>query len=221
MGNSFNISVKPEIAAAVVKIDAIDAIVDLIRSTDVPNIQTNINVNETTILANQDILDLIRGTDVGDIQTNINANETAILANKDILDVIQAKTDLIPQNVRGTFSMAQLSLTNNTSLQDVLNITGQGKLCLLQAMGPYGSNPIIQLTIDGDAFTLYNVQADCTNIYLYPSLDPENNTLTLAEQAAIFRWDASFDTSLLIQMKTSSGADKHGYCKVYYILDDF
>lgn len=68
MSNSFNISVKPEIAAAVVKIDA----------------------NKTAIIANKTVIDLVHGTDVPNIQTNINANETKIDTIAGIVDDILA-----------------------------------------------------------------------------------------------------------------------------------
>jgi len=49
MSNSFNISVIPEIAALETKVDTVDTVVDAIRATDVPDIQTNIDANETKI----------------------------------------------------------------------------------------------------------------------------------------------------------------------------
>lgn len=49
MSNSFNISVKPEIAALSAQIVVVDTVVDAIRATDIPNIQTNIDANETIL----------------------------------------------------------------------------------------------------------------------------------------------------------------------------
>lgn len=49
MGNSFNISVAPEIAAVSALVTTVDTVVDLIRSADVPNIQTNIDAVDTIV----------------------------------------------------------------------------------------------------------------------------------------------------------------------------
>lgn len=89
MANSFNISVKPEIAAVSALVTTVDGVVDLIRSDDVPAIKSNTNANETKIDANKTVLDLIHGTDVVNIQTNIDSNETKIDDNKTSIDAIQ------------------------------------------------------------------------------------------------------------------------------------
>lgn len=64
MGNSFNTSLAPEIAALDAKVVIVDSVADAIRATDVPNIQTNINANETKIDANKAVIDNIHDTDL-------------------------------------------------------------------------------------------------------------------------------------------------------------
>lgn len=93
MSNSFNISVKPEIAA--VKADTADIRSDVtaIHDTNLPAVKsdtgdirtdvtaihdTDLPAAVTKIDANKSVVDLIRGTDVPNIQTNIDANETKI-----------------------------------------------------------------------------------------------------------------------------------------------
>jgi len=93
MSNSFNISVKPEIAAAVVKIDAIKTVIDDIHNTDLLNVTNIVTTSYAAVLdihdtdlpaavvkidANKAVVDAIRATDVPNIQTNIDANETKI-----------------------------------------------------------------------------------------------------------------------------------------------
>jgi len=93
MSNSFNISVKPEIAAAVVKIDANKTVIDEnkvilvdIEGTDLPAAVTKIDDNKTEI-------DAIRSTDVPNIQTNIDANETKIDANTNTLQAVHTSVE--------------------------------------------------------------------------------------------------------------------------------
>lgn len=78
MANSFNISVIPELAAVKTVVDANKVVVDLIRGTDVPGINTNIDSNETKIDANKTVVDLIRFTDFPYTNTKIDANKTVI-----------------------------------------------------------------------------------------------------------------------------------------------
>lgn len=51
MSNSFDISVHPEIAALAAQIVIVDTVVDAIRAVDIPNVQTNIDANETILNA--------------------------------------------------------------------------------------------------------------------------------------------------------------------------
>lgn len=53
MSNTFNISVAPELAALSALVTIVDTVVDNIRGIDVPDIQTNIDANETKIDAIQ------------------------------------------------------------------------------------------------------------------------------------------------------------------------
>lgn len=88
MSNFFGISDKPEIAAAVVKIDANKTVIDEnkviladLHDTDLPAINTKLTTLDT-------VADNIRNIDVPNIQTNINTNETKIDANKTVIDNI-------------------------------------------------------------------------------------------------------------------------------------
>ena len=49
MSNSFNIDVKPEISAVSAKVDIVDTVVDLIRSTDVPVITGKVDTVDTVV----------------------------------------------------------------------------------------------------------------------------------------------------------------------------
>lgn len=226
MGNSFNISVKPEIAAAVVKIDAIDTVVDAIRGTDVPNIQTNINVNETTILANQDILDLIRGTDVVDIQANIDANETKIDTIDGIVDAIKLKTDLIPQNVRGSFHSITVNV-DNSAFQTIIDLTGSGKLIYISFKTSGLTDTFeIKLTIDGIAFETFTHTGSSNSYIMYLIKDPINlnpPSLALFASADTFpcEFNVEFSDSLLLEARRSIGDTENIYVKTVYNLDDF
>lgn len=106
MANSFNISVKPEIAAAVVKIDAnkaaIDASrteIDSIRSNDLPGLDTKIDYVGNIVVDLHD-------NDIPAVNTNINDNETKI-------DAIQ--TDQFFTNILSDSIIAELDTERNTT----------------------------------------------------------------------------------------------------------
>ncbi len=230
MGNSFNISVKPEIAAAVAKIDDIDAVVDLIRGTDVVNIQANIDDNETKIDDIDAIVDLIRGTDVVNIQSNIDDNETKIDTIDSIVDDIKLKTDLIPQNVRGKLTRAAL-FHDAAEYADVVNVTGKGKLWLIyvKSAEATGSTTIL-VTIDGLASQELVTPAATDQYMITPYIDVGSLTIsifytkppdfvTLSNLSPCI-WDVEFDTSLRVQTLKNAG-DGNINCLLYYFLDDF
>jgi len=83
MSNSFNISVKPEIAALETKVDTIDTEVDAIRAEDVLNIRIDLNTNETKIEANKTVIDEnkvilvdLHDTDLPSVATIVTAIQT-------------------------------------------------------------------------------------------------------------------------------------------------
>lgn len=217
MSNSFYISVAPELSALDTKIDTIDTVVDTIRATDVPDIQTNIDANETKI-------DLIRGTDVPNIQTNIDANETKIDTIDGIVDSIKLKTDLIPQKVRGNTTFHYLATTSDTQ-QDVLNITGQGKLNYVSFLtGNLSSTVELEIILDGLSGTLITHTGDAINMRIYP-LDTilANNTfswgkavLSTSDNTII---NIEFDTSLRIRLRRSAGPVTNVHCKCCVTTD--
>lgn len=96
MSNSFNIDVKPEIAAAVVKIDANKAELDGIRATDIPGTNTKVDANNTILsdLHNTDLPAIDTKVDaLGNIlvdihDTDLPAAVTKIDDNKSVLDTI-------------------------------------------------------------------------------------------------------------------------------------
>lgn len=120
MPNSFNISAEVELAAISASITIVDTVVDAIRATDVPNIQTNIDDNETKIDACGAIGALIRGTDVPNIQTNIDANETKIDANKAVVDAIRA-TDV--PDLQTNINANETKIDANKAVVDAIRAT--------------------------------------------------------------------------------------------------
>ena len=211
MSNSFNISVKPEIAALETKIDTVDTVVDNIRSTDVPNIQTNINVNETKIDIIDAIVDYIQATDLPTIMTAVTTVDS-------VVDAIKLKTDATPQIVRGSIAYDNLS-TSNSSYQDVTNITGQGKLhTLIGRCGDAADTIQILLTIDAYSFAAWTFTGDA----LYHCLTiGEANNLYLITNNLRRQINLEFDTSLRIQVRRSGGVAANVECMAYYLLDDF
>lgn len=168
MSNLFNISVKPEIAAAVAKINA-----------------------------NTALLDLVRGTDVVNLSSAIANNSTALSTIDNIVDAIKLKTDATPQKVRGNFNYAYLQ-TINMELQTVLNIEGSGKVqCISIYLKNETDGFQVNLTVDGETFPPYYQEGDVGHHSLqllasgktlsmgivneYPNIDIEFHTSLLIE----------------------------------------
>lgn len=113
MANTFNISVKPEIAAAVVKIDANKAELDGIRATDIPGTNTLVNAVGT-------LLTDIHDTDLPEAVTKIDENKTEIDAIRatDIpgtntkVDANKSEIDLISSAVNGVYPSDDILHTN-------------------------------------------------------------------------------------------------------------
>jgi len=99
MSNSFSVDVRPEIAAAVVKIDANKAVIDNIHDTDLPAVKTVVDSNDTIITDLHD-------TDLPAAKTVIDSNSTIITdihdtdlpAVKSVVDTNNTVIDLIRGN---------------------------------------------------------------------------------------------------------------------------
>ncbi|MBA7542017.1 hypothetical protein ES705_34333 [subsurface metagenome] len=213
MSNSFNISVKPEIAALETKVDTIDTIVDLIRGTDVPALDSKLSVIDT-------VVDQIRDIDVPNIQTNIDANETKIDTIDGIVDAIKLKTDATPQNVRGELLYAQLS-TANAAFQTVCDVSGHGVIRSILVKCDASDTLEIQLTNDGTVLSVWSgngskvitchpYRPDVDILELVGLADPGPHLLFL-----------EFDTSFKLEIRRSIGTTDDVHCKVNYTLDGF
>ncbi len=216
MSNSFNISVKPEIAAAVAKIDAIDAVVDAIRGTDV--------VNLASLIANNAVaIEVIHANDIPGTNAKVELNLAAIDIIDGIADAIKLKTDLIPQNVRGKHYLAFLT-HNTTSLADVVNITGShGKLYQLMLKNvPDVTSSRIIVTLDGTACQNYDCTTEDTLLSIHPRLHAAsgNQMFLTQDSVTLVDWNMEFENSLRIQVKINVGTGSV-QCAALYTLDDF
>jgi len=227
MSNSFNISLKPEIAAVVVKIDANKAVIDAVRATDVPNIQTNINANETKIDIIDTTVDAIRAVDIPVIASEINDNEAKIdtsisdIATVDgIVDAIKLKTDLLPLTLRGTMTQSYLSMSSDT-FADVVNITDSGILMYLN-IGADAAGAAIEiiLSVDGITYATFSHITSEGNENQGLSPKPVASTspyITLIDTVS-FSFDIEFSTSLRVQLRRSDGSG-NVHCSCSYSLD--
>ena len=197
MGNSFNISDALLIAALEAKVDIVDTVVDTIRATDVPAIQTNIDANETKI----DTID-------------------------SVVDAIKIKTDAMPQMVRGSFTIAGMNYGGDTQT-NLVNVTGSGKLLQMSiACSTAGLTVELQTTIDGVASALITHTGDTENMIVYPVARIASNTILQFLTILASSYDNNFsniefDTSLQIQIRRSAGPGGDIYATAYYIVDNF
>ena len=219
MSNSFNISVKPEIAALEAKVDIIDTEVDTIRATDLPGIDTKVDTIDT-------VVDAVRATDVPNIQTDIAANETKIDAIDTVVDAVKLKTDLLPQNVRGAFYSRFIQTTSGTYV-DIVNLTGHGILLKITLnVLNLNDTASVLVTIDGNALPEITHTGDVLHMNAYPEQGnvPNNSCLWTLEDctgANANLINLEFNTSLLVQIKRSAGANNEVHSAVMCIIDAF
>lgn len=248
MSNSFNISSAVEIAALDAKVVLVDAVVDAIRATDIPaldaklvivdtvvdaihltdvfDIQTNINVNESKIDTLNTNVGSIISTYLPGIITEVDANETKIDTIDGIVDAIKTKTDAMPQNVRGKWYTAQLSTQSGTFVE-LLNVSGHGRLDLLTVKCVNAGDTLEYIvTLDGVPFdtmshgtvdTNFNASPTCVHASgvtkkIVDYLDAGDND---------YRFNLEFESSLVITLRRSAGANDDVCAKVYYTLDSF
>jgi hypothetical protein len=128
MGNSFNISVAPEIAAVSALITTVDTVVDAIRATDFP-------VTDGLIVSEHVTTDAL------------------IVSEHVITDGLIAA---LPTEFRGEYELLECGTTNN-AYEEKLNLTGSGKLYWIQGFGHATSILNLKVTIDGNAYTCSHI----------------------------------------------------------------
>ena len=197
MSNSFNISFVPEIAAVGALVSTVDTVVDAIRATDVPNIQTNIDANETKI----DTVDTV-------------------------VDAIKVKTDAMPQNVRGGLASTYLE-TDSDGATSLFNITGHGKLVYINfRCKNAGDTVTLYLKIDGfepDEVS-HTGDTDWQNIVISDSKAASSNILFLPTPLLVtgcFLLNLDFATELRVAIRRSAGANDLVCGKCSVSVDSF
>ncbi len=225
MSNSFDINVKPEIAAVaadiaanLVQILSNASALATIQVTDLPAIDALIDILDTNI-------DAIIDNHIPGTNAKVDVNLAAIDVIDGIVDAIKIKTDATPQCVRGQCLFARLS-TSNSEFQEVLNSTGQGKLTALAAHCFEDADTLeVRITIDGVTWELFSHTGDTIYQAIVPYIEP-----TVAgghivgipvPQTEPRLFDIEFNTSLLIEVRRSAGTAGSVDCKVYYTLDAF
>ena len=241
MSNSFNISFKPEIAAAVVKIDAIKTVIDDIHNTDLLNVTNIVTTSYAAVLdihdtdlpaavvkidANKAVIDNIHDTDLPAVKTVVDSNGTKIDTIDGVCDAIKLKTDIIPQKVRGDFSIFYLA-TTSSSFVDVLNITGQGKLlyCLIEVLDAADTFEI-KIIVDAIACTALSHTGDTNKqVIIYADVTSAGDTINLGKVAIAsipgYLLNIEFSTSLQIQIRRSAGTANQILCKAAVNVDSF
>ncbi|MBA7608972.1 hypothetical protein ES703_16158 [subsurface metagenome] len=245
MANAFNISVAPDIAAAVVKIDANKTVIDEnkvilldVQGTKITSILTAIGLNKTE-------LDGIRGADLTSILTNIAVNTTALTTNAGILNSIKAKTDIIgasvaletlgniadikaktddlPQNIRGKLYSAHLG-TDNAAFQDVVNITGHGKIIRIVVWNTsVDDTSEFKTTLDATPSNAFSHTGDTDVQLLYcdsvvgAAVYYDSFSETPRERMGLL--NIEFDTTFVAQLRRSAGSTDDVNCQIHYILD--
>ncbi|MBA7700158.1 hypothetical protein ES703_108867 [subsurface metagenome] len=197
MSNSFNISVKPEIAALEAKIDIIDTEVGLIHTSDLPDIAAQIVTVDTEI-------GVIDG----------------------IVDAIKIKTDATPQNVRGHFTR-YFAQEPSENFSDVCNITGHGILNWIILKPTVSTDTLeMRITIDGIVSQPIDI-TDAAVFHIVKFADQSLLTTDFhfkfvdALSAEAENQHIEFDTSFRVEHRISAGSAGHSQVNVCLSLDAF
>ncbi len=201
MSNSFNISVKPEIAA--VKADTADIRTDVtaIHDTDLPAVKT----------------------DTADIRTDVTAiHDTNLPAVKTVVD--NNAVSLAALYNRGTLLSVYDGSPANV-WEDVLNVSGSGILYLILFENTDGGTTgDIRITIDGilsrelsfgGDISEYSVIIDADRI----DLNYFELRLIAADTGDYNPLNIEFSTSLIIEHKASIPGVAQNFVKAFYNLD--
>ncbi|MQY79612.1 MAG: hypothetical protein GH151_10545 [Bacteroidetes bacterium] len=138
---------------------------------------------------------------------------------------IMAKTEDLPQNVRGKFHTAWFSTSSNIFVE-ALNVSGHGKLLFLAfKVLNLGDTVEIRLTTDGFEWYLIFHTGDI----VYQNILPDCNLIVAGAMLKLvpepqpqpLLFDVEFSTSLKIELRRSAGTFDAVVCKVYYQLDEF
>ncbi|MBA7608294.1 hypothetical protein ES703_15471 [subsurface metagenome] len=235
MSNSFNISVKPEIAAVSSLVSANGVIIADIHDTDLPAVKTDTADIRTNVTAIHDTdLPAVK-TDTGYILTGVTSihdvllpavvseiddNETKIDNVKTVADAIQAKTDAMPQNVRSKFYRSYLN-HGSSEFTEVCNVTGHGILYGIGCSNDGADTMEIRVTIDGFAFTDFVM--DTSGMALMPKFDSLNPLILSTKETydPDVQWMWEYWESLLVETRRSAGSTAGVLCKVYYSVDQW
>jgi len=248
MSNSFNISVKPEIASLEAKVDIIDTEVDQIRldvtdvhDTDLPAVKSDTGPVRNDVTAIHDTMlpsvmtnvAAIRNdvTDIHDVNLPLVKTDTGAIRNDvnditTLINAIKTKTDATPQKVRGKFYCAYLS-TSLTVPTDVVNVSGQGKLLILAIVSTTVDHGIeLNLTVDGVAWEPLTHLGDTNAQACVQSanINTGEKLIMLIPQTSQPEprlFDLEFSSSLLIQIKKYEAGMAYVACRAIYLVDNF
>lgn len=215
MSNTFNISVKPEIAALSALVQDNQTEIAGIRGADLIALIAEIDENQTLLVdvTNPGIVNLASA--LANCQTDI----TTIYG---IVDAIKTKTDLFPQDVRGHFTTAKLT-TQSSDFVVLSEVTGRGKIWKLSfTTYSTGETIEIKLTLDGIVFNTFSFE-EIVESAIY-SLGPSGHgaeppSLNISYDDT-FVFNAEFDTSFKVEVRRTAGSQDN-YFYVHYFLDAF
>ncbi len=241
MSNSFNISVKPEIAA--VKVDTADirADVTVIHDTDIPAIKTDTGFIRTDLASHRaddmaalgDMLTtidtevgLIHTSDLPDIDGKIDAIDTEVGVIDGIADAIKLKTDNIQQNVRGDYTLFYATSDSIVEVE-VCNITGHGKLNYVWGRCANAADtvsiviyldgiPSRELIHTGDTLIQMIILSDNYNVETF-----FQTHFVPHDEATQYLMYLEFATSCQITVRRSAGTTDLVHCKACVSIDPF
>ncbi len=239
MANSFNISVKPEIAA--VKADTADIRTDVtaIHDTALPAVKTDTDDIRTDVTAIHDTNLPAVKTDTDDIRTDVTAiHDTNLPAVKTdtgniltnvatidgIVDEILLDTDALPQNVRGKLYTTRL-VTTNAAFQEVVNVSGHGKIVGIGLIiADAGDTIQVKLTLDGLLFGVLSHTGDVLDhSIVFNCIAVISPVMVLLDcpPTNYHQFDVEFETSFLLECCRSDGIGGNVIVGTSYLLDSF
>ncbi|HDY88593.1 MAG TPA: hypothetical protein ENH82_10865 [bacterium] len=155
MSNSYSPDISPQLTALTAEVDANEALLNLIRGTDIPAIQANIDVNETKI---DDIIAAIPQKVRGDLTEAYDANTTS--SWQDIVNISNSQGILnsIATYLGAGITDVQLRVTLDGFSSTLLTISdvAQG-LCIYRTVYTTGTSNFY-LAVSTSVFTPLNIE---------------------------------------------------------------
>lgn len=169
MANTFNISVKPEIAAVQTVVNANSTAIGLIRSADVVNIQTNINTNKTKIDV---LIDRAKPVSIMEFWSTPDGNTLTLTdtpADKNLPNIIVSN---LPSDITILWAELMFTYTNMYNYYAGNNkMNTNQKMRIKKSTGTWDTDDIDGISFEQYDFSIFTSNGFCAGALVHGDAD--------------------------------------------------